>query len=248
MRHPIDVLTLKPGDRVVYCHPLAGYTYDMGKAQRLLVLDAIYTVRDVHVDSTRTTFLLDDPGGYGDVWFNSVNFDLWKEEEPMDVTSEGLAVLTDEERALVVEGKRIQAIKSVRDRTGLGLKESKDAVDAIHIVGEKASQMRIQFLEDQVANLNQRAINLRAQRDRYEAECLDLRHTLDKNKGQNAENADAVVGHSIRTQAVQDFLNEKARTLTDLLPKVYGKIGFEDFEVFSQLETDLRTGVRNIAW
>jgi hypothetical protein len=41
----------------------------------------------------------------------------------------GNSLLTDEERSLLLEGKKIQAIKRVRERTGLGLKEAKDLVE-----------------------------------------------------------------------------------------------------------------------
>lgn len=39
------------------------------------------------------------------------------------------SLLTDEERSLLLEGNKIQAIKRVRERTGLGLKEAKDLVE-----------------------------------------------------------------------------------------------------------------------
>ncbi len=40
-------------------------------------------------------------------------------------------VLNNQERALITAGQRILAIKSVRDRTGAGIKESKDLVEAL---------------------------------------------------------------------------------------------------------------------
>jgi len=40
--------------------------------------------------------------------------------------------LAAEARALLAAGQKIAAIKLVRDRTGLGLKQAKDAVEALH--------------------------------------------------------------------------------------------------------------------
>lgn len=40
--------------------------------------------------------------------------------------------INDEIRQLVMEGKKIQAIKKLRDATGLGLKDAKDYVDNLY--------------------------------------------------------------------------------------------------------------------
>ncbi|MBZ0300416.1 MAG: ribosomal protein L7/L12 [Anaerolineae bacterium] len=47
-----------------------------------------------------------------------------------DAPSEGLAAADEAElRDLLASGKKIEAIKFYRERTGLGLKEAKDAVE-----------------------------------------------------------------------------------------------------------------------
>lgn len=48
---------------------------------------------------------------------------------PLYDIAPGLYDLTTEERQLIADGKPIHAIKSVRERTKLGLKEAKDIVD-----------------------------------------------------------------------------------------------------------------------
>lgn len=39
--------------------------------------------------------------------------------------------LSESERALVLDGRKLEAVKAYRDRTGVGLKTAKQAVDAI---------------------------------------------------------------------------------------------------------------------
>lgn len=39
--------------------------------------------------------------------------------------------LSDSERALVLDGRKLEAVKAYRDRTGVDLKTAKQAVDAI---------------------------------------------------------------------------------------------------------------------
>lgn len=50
---------------------------------------------------------------------------------PTRPTATGLAPLDHHVRKLAAEGNKIEAIKAVREHTGLGLKEAKDYVDAI---------------------------------------------------------------------------------------------------------------------
>lgn len=39
--------------------------------------------------------------------------------------------LSPSERALVLDGRKLKAVKAYRDRTGVGLKTAKEAVDAV---------------------------------------------------------------------------------------------------------------------
>ena len=39
--------------------------------------------------------------------------------------------LSASERALVLDGRKLEAVKAYRDRTGVGLKTAKEAVDAV---------------------------------------------------------------------------------------------------------------------
>lgn len=39
--------------------------------------------------------------------------------------------LSDSERALLAQGRKLEAVKAYRDRTGVGLKTAKQAVDAV---------------------------------------------------------------------------------------------------------------------
>mgnify|MGYP000009117772 FL=1 len=39
--------------------------------------------------------------------------------------------LSPSERALVLDGRKLEAVKAYRDRTGVGLKTAKEAVDAV---------------------------------------------------------------------------------------------------------------------
>ena len=39
--------------------------------------------------------------------------------------------LSESERALVLDGRKLEAVKAYRDRTGVGLKTAKEAVDAV---------------------------------------------------------------------------------------------------------------------
>ena len=39
--------------------------------------------------------------------------------------------LSDSERALLAQGRKLEAVKAYRDRTGVGLKTAKEAVDAV---------------------------------------------------------------------------------------------------------------------
>lgn len=39
--------------------------------------------------------------------------------------------LSDSERALLTQGRKLEAVKAYRDRTGVGLKTAKQAVDAV---------------------------------------------------------------------------------------------------------------------
>ena len=39
--------------------------------------------------------------------------------------------LSSSERALVLDGRKLEAVKAYRDRTGVGLKTAKEAIDAV---------------------------------------------------------------------------------------------------------------------
>lgn len=52
-------------------------------------------------------------------------------EQPAPVYDAASPPVSAEVRQLALEGKKIQAIKVLREQTGLGLKESKDIVDRL---------------------------------------------------------------------------------------------------------------------
>lgn len=58
--------------------------------------------------------------------------------------NDGVVKFTKQEIDYITTGQKINAIKSVRDRTGLGLKEAKDLVDAAVLRLEKGLEVPIQ--------------------------------------------------------------------------------------------------------
>jgi ribosomal protein L7/L12 len=89
--------------------------------------------------------------------------------------------LEDEVRALVRRGQKIQAIKLVRERTGLGLKEAKDAVEdleatgRLRVPGGARGPAKLDGLAP--ADVVARARMLKAQRRAIEAVKLIRTHT-----------------------------------------------------------------------
>ncbi len=55
----------------------------------------------------------------------------WRPPPPAGQTPFGGGALSPEVRELALQGRKIEAIKLHREQTGLGLKESKDAVERI---------------------------------------------------------------------------------------------------------------------
>ena len=53
-------------------------------------------------------------------------------ERLLKITGEAIDLaLSDSERALLAQGRKLEAVKAYRDRTGVGLKTAKQAVDAV---------------------------------------------------------------------------------------------------------------------
>lgn len=62
-----------------------------------------------------------------------INITLNKIAKQVGVTDPVIENIDDELKSLIVEGKKIQAIKKYRTVTGLGLKEAKDYVDSLSL-------------------------------------------------------------------------------------------------------------------
>ena len=58
--------------------------------------------------------------------------ELREENERLKASGEAIDLaLSPSERALVLDGRKLEAVKAYRDRTGVGLKTAKQAVDAV---------------------------------------------------------------------------------------------------------------------
>lgn len=136
-------------------------------------------------------------------------------------TSAGLAVLTNAERTLAVAGKRILAIRSIRERTGLGLKECKESVDAVEFTIEEQHNATVKTLENRIADLERFIRELEVDRDRFREERNEARAPK-------------------RTRQSEDTLRGIAEDLFEVTQRVYGTVSVGDFETLRTLESRLR--------
>lgn len=72
-----------------------------------------------------------DDGSYaaGNAWTVAEMF-MWERRKYLDAKKVQDLTLTNDEKNLVENNQKIMAIKTIRERTGLGLKEAKDLADA----------------------------------------------------------------------------------------------------------------------